>query len=180
MNIRLQDIFTAFTLILAITVIPRPAHATQNGGQSSIPAMGFTLLDTDKYVIQVPTGWTAGKETPWGARDITLESGPGKMGAMTAGPTKDGWDALYKTSLYFIKREEAGSETPYRTGKTKQGYDFMSFEVKNNNGFANRRYALLKSSQGRVLALSIKIPTPGQEDAFKEMFQHMIDTAKIK
>lgn len=180
MNIRLQDILAVFTIILVITVLPRSAHAMQNGGQQTIPAKGFTLVDTDKYAIQVPTGWTVGKETPWGARDITPVSGPGKMGAMTAGPTKDGWDALYKTSLYFIKREEAGIETPYRTGKTKQGYECMSFEVKNKDGFAKRRYTLLKDTQGNALALSINIPTPAQEKGFKAMFQHMVDTAKIK
>ena len=180
MNIRLQDILTVFTLAMAIMVFTQPANAIQNEGQQSIPAKGFTLVDTDKYVIQVPTGWSVGEETPWGARDITPESGPGRMGAMTAGPTADGWDALYKTSLYFIKREEAGVETPYRTGKTKQGYECMSFEVKNEDGFASRRYTLLKDTKGNALALSIKIPSPEKEKSFKAMFQHMVDTAKIK
>lgn len=180
MNINTQYTFIVFTLALTIMAIPRLAQATQNGGQQTSPAKGFTLVNTDKYVIQVPTGWSVAAETPWGARDITPKSGSGQMGAMTAGPTNDGWDALYKTSLYFIKREEAGSETPYRTGKTKQGYECMSFEVKNKDGFANRRYTLLKNAQGNVLALSIKIPSSEQEKAFKDMFQHMVDTAKIK
>ena len=172
MNIRDQDILIVFILALTIMALPRLAQAMQNDAKQSIPAKGFTLVDTDKYVIQVPTGWTVGKETPWGARDITPESGPGKMGAMTAGPTTDGWDALYKTSLFFIKREEPGSAT--------QGYECMSFEVKNKDGFASRRYTLLKDARGNALALSIKIPTPGQEKAFKAMFKHMVDTAKIK
>ncbi len=145
-----------------------------------MPAKGFTLVNTDKYAIQVPKGWSVGTETPWGARDITPKSGSGQMGAMTAGPTNDSWDALYKMSLFFIKREEPGFETPYRTGRTKQGYECMSFEVKNTNGFANRRYLLLKNAKGNVLALSIKIPSSDQEKAFKAMFQQMIDTAKIK
>jgi hypothetical protein len=180
MNIRFQAILIASAISLAIMGLLRPVEAMQNEAQQSIPAKGFTLVNTDKFSIQVPAGWSVGKETPWGARDITPKSGSGQMGAMTAGPTNDSWDALYKTSLYFIKLEEAGSETPYRTGKTKQGYDCMSFEVKNKDGFANRRYTLLKNAKGNVLALSIKIPTSEQERALKDMFQHMIDTAKIK
>ena len=33
---------------------------------------------------------------------------------------------------------------------------------------------------GCAADLSVKIPTTQQEKAFKEMFQHMVDTAKIK
>jgi hypothetical protein len=99
---------------------------------------------------------------------------------MTAGPTKAGWDELYKTSLGFIKMEEPGTETPYRTGKTKQGYDCMSFEVKNNAGFVDRRYTLIRNLAGNVLALSIRIPSPEQEKNFVEMFKHMVETAKLK
>lgn len=180
MNIKFQDILLVSIIALAIILIPRSANALQNVGKQSVPAKDFALVETDKYSIQVPTGWTVGKETPWGARDITPKSGTGQMGAMTAGPTRDSWDALYKTSLFYIKREEPGSETPYRIGKTKQGYECISFEVKNEDGFANRRYTLLKNKQGNVLALSIKIPTLDQEKKFKEMFQQMVDTAKLK
>lgn len=171
---------TGLTLAFAVLVLTRPVAATRADGQEPGVEKGFTLVETGKYTIQVPTGWTVGEETPWGARDIVPGSGPGKMGAMTAGPTRDGWDALYRTSLYFIKREEEGTETPYRTGKTKQGYECMSFEMKNKDGFANRRYTLLKDKKGNALALSIKIPSPKQEKAFEAMFQHMVDTAKLK
>jgi hypothetical protein len=99
---------------------------------------------------------------------------------MTAGPTNDGWDKLYRTSLFFIRLEASGAETPYRLGKTKQGYECMSFEVKNKAGFAERRYTLVKNSEHNVLALSIRIPGPEQEKNFVTMFDHMIDTAKLK
>ena len=141
---------------------------------------GITTVETQKYIIEIPTGWTVGKETPWGARDITPKTGAGQFGAMTAGPTKAGWDQLYKTSLFFVKQEEAGTETAYRTGKTKQGYASMSFEVKNTEGFTNRRYTLIRSAGGNVLALSIRSPSPDQEKKFIQMFQNMIDTAKLK
>lgn len=175
-----QDILIIIGLGVLLLGYSRPAHAMQNSDQQPVPAKGFTLVNAAKYAIQVPTGWTVGTESPWGARDISPKTGPGKMGAMTAGPTKDSWDSLYKTSLFFIKREQAGSETQFRTGKTKQGYECISFEVKNRDGFASRRYTILKDPKGNALALSIKIPTPGQEKAFVAMFQHMVDTAMLK
>jgi len=140
----------------------------------------FTVVETAKYTIEIPKGWSIGKETPWGARDITPESGAGQFGAMTAGPTKAGWNELYKTSLFFIKQEEPGTETPFRTGKTKLGYDCMAFEVKNKAGFFSRRFTLVRNAAGNVLALSIRIPSQEQEKSFVEMFKHMVDTAKLK
>ena len=70
-----------------------------------IDSSDFVLFESDKYSFEVPRGWSVGKETPWGARDITTKSDSGKFGAMTAGPTQASWDELYQTSLYFIKRE---------------------------------------------------------------------------
>ena len=140
----------------------------------------MSTLETNKYTIEVPVGWAVGAETPWGARDITPKTGSGRLGAMTAGPTTVGWEELYRTSLGFIKREEPGTETPFRTGKTKQGYESMSFEVKNKDGFASRRYTLIRNLGGNVLALSIRIPSAEQETHFVEMFTHMVDTAKLK
>ena len=99
---------------------------------------------------------------------------------MTAGPTQAGFDELYKTSLYFIKREGEGKETPYRTGKTKLGYACMSFEVVNQEGFADRRYTLLKNTDGFALALSVKIPSKAVEKEYVTAFQRMVDTAKFK
>ncbi|MBX7131926.1 MAG: hypothetical protein K1X67_04520 [Fimbriimonadaceae bacterium] len=140
----------------------------------------FVLFESDKYSFEVPRGWSVGKETPWGARDITTKSDSGKFGAMTAGPTQASWDELYQTSLYFIKREGKGKETPYRLGKSKQGYATMSFEVVNPEGFADRRYVLLKAESGLALALSVKIPGKSQEKEYAQMFRHMVDTAKFK
>jgi len=140
----------------------------------------FDRVDTEKYSFEIPSKWLVGKETPWKARDIAQDGGAGHLGAMTAGPTKQGWDELFKTSLFFIKREEEGTETPFRTGKTKLGYDCMRFEVKNKAGFTDRRYTLIRNASGNVLALSIKIPTPDQEKSFVAIFEHMVDTAKVK
>lgn len=140
----------------------------------------FVAIDTDQYSFEVPKGWTVGKETPWGARDVTPEKGKGKLGAMTAGPTTASWEELYRTSLYFIKREEPGDPTPFRLGKTKMGYECMSFEVLNKEKFAARRYTLLKDAKGKALALSVKIPSAKDEKQYAEFFQRMVDTAKLK
>lgn len=140
----------------------------------------YVLVKTDKYSFEIPRGWTVGEETPWGARDMVPASGNGKLGAMTAGPTKASWDELYRTSLYFIQREEKGKATPFRTGKTKQGYECMSFEVTQPSGFVNRRFTLLKDGSGNALALSVKIPSLAQEKQYLVDFQRMVDSAKLK
>lgn len=118
----------------------------------ALAAANFVTFESDRYSFEVPKGWTVGKETPWGARDVTPGSGNGKLGAMTAGPTRASWDELYRTSLFFIKREGEGKETPFRIGKSKQGYESMSFEMINREGWADRRYTLLKNESGYALA----------------------------
>lgn len=140
----------------------------------------FILVDTPKYSFEAPKGWNVGRETPWGARDIEPAKGEGKLGAMTAGPTQDSWDSLYRTSLYFIQREAKGKATPYREGKTKQGYACIRFEVMDESGFASRRYVLLKDSSGNALALSVKIPSAKEEKKYAAFFERMVDTAKLK
>jgi hypothetical protein len=140
----------------------------------------FVTFESDRYSFEVPMGWTVGKETPWGARDIVPKGGDGKLGAMTAGPTRASWDELYRTSLFFIKREGKGKETPFRLGKTKQGYESMSFEMINDEGWADRRYTLLKNSVGNALALSVKIPSKNDEKQYTAWFQRMVDSAKLR
>lgn len=163
-------------MLLCSTMILASALANPN----LMPASDYLLVETPKYSFEIPKGWNLGDETPWGARDILPKSEAGKMGAMTAGPTKASWAELYKTSLYFIQRESKGDPTPFRTGKTKLGYECMSFEVLNKEKFANRRFTLLKNAAGSALALSINIPSKADEKKYAEMFKHMVDTAKIK
>lgn len=147
---------------------------------AAVALSSFVLFESDRYSFEVPKGWAVGKETPWGARDISPEAGGGKLGAMTAGPTQASWDELYRTSLYFIKREGPGKETPYRVGKTKGGYESISFEIINADGWADRRYTLLKDASGNALALSVKIPTKRDEAQYKVWFERMVATAKLR
>jgi hypothetical protein len=146
------------------------------------PSIGpdYVLVETERYSFEVPAGWEVGKITPWGARDIEPSSRSGKLGAMTAGPTKASWDELYRTSLYFIKREEEGKETAFRLGKTKMGFESMSYEVINKAGFADRRYTLLKNEIGSALALSVKIPSAKLEKEYVAHFKRMVDSAILK
>ncbi len=141
----------------------------------------YILVDKPGYSFEVPKGWKIGEETPWGARDMTPKEGDGKLGAMTANGQGSTWDDLYRTSLYFIKREDKkAKETEFRIGKTKNGYECMSFEMVMPDGFKNRRYTLLKNEDGRALALSVKIPSKKVEEAYEMYFKRMVDTAKIK
>ncbi len=175
------------TTILSIAVVAGAALAFHfQGNSAQTPPknrgskMKFVLVETPKYSMEIPADWTMGDETPWGATDIIPKVGQGKLGAMTAGPTQASWDELFETSMYFIRREEPGTPTAIREGKTKLGYESASFEVINNKGFASRRYTLLRNGSGNVLALSIKIPSQAEEEAFIKIFRHMVDTAKLK
>jgi hypothetical protein len=143
---------------------------------------GFLRIETNAYVIEVPKGWSVQRETPWGAREIT--GGPGEFSAMTGrGAGKQGWDQLYRTSLFFVMRAEGNSgakATPYKIVKTKQGYDAMSFSVVDKDGFAKSRYMILKAADDDILALSVKVPNAKAEKDLVKTFDRMVVTAKLK
>ena len=139
---------------------------------------GFVKVVTPAYSLEVPKGWEVSKETPFGQREF---DGPkGKMTAMTAnaGPKPD-WDQLYKTSMFFIMREKKGTATPYKLGKTDQGYNTCSFTISDESGFADRRYVLLHCPKGPVLALSVKIPSKTEEKVLQAAFDRMVKTARF-
>jgi len=157
------------------------ALALTNPATKPIDKTEYILVDKPGYSFEVPKGWKIGEETPWGARDMSPKEGNGKLGAMTTNASGSTWDNLYRTSLYFIKREDSkAKETEYRLGKTKQGYESMSFEMVMPDGFKNRRYVIFQNAKGSALALSVKIPSKKEEAAYILYFQRMVDTAKIK
>jgi len=140
----------------------------------------FVQVTSKDYSIQVPKSWTVGGQTPWGARSITPSLGKEtELGVMTAGVTKQSWDQLYKTSLFFIYQQEPGKATPYRLGKTKTGYESCSFEVANNVGFVKRKFVLLKDQKGAAIALSVIIGDPKEEKQISAYFAKMVETAHI-
>lgn len=140
---------------------------------------GFVRLDTPAYTLEVPKGWAVSRETSFGQR--TMESGKSQMTAMTAGgPVEPNWDRLYQTSLYFIRRENPGKPTPYKISKSAQGYEACSFSILDEDGFASARYVILRNKEGRILALSVKIPEKRKERELQRAFDRMIRTAVVK
>jgi hypothetical protein len=141
---------------------------------------GFVKLKTSGYTIELPKEWTVGELMPWGARSITPSpKSPTELGVMTAGVTKQSWAELYKTSLFFVMRQEPGKATPYKVTKMANGYEACSFQVTNDKGFAKRRYVLLKSPKGEAIALSVIIADPKDEKKIAGYFDRMVRTAHI-
>jgi hypothetical protein len=143
-------------------------------------ADGFVKVKTKAYTVEVPKAWAVGGQTPWGARSITPEKSPAtELGVMTAGVTKQSWDQLYKTSLFFIQRQEKGTATPYKLSKTATGYEACSFQVADDSGFVKRKYVLLKSPKGEAIALSVIIGNKEREKEINRYFDRMVRTAHV-
>lgn len=149
---------------------------------------GYVRVETSAYSLEMPAGWAVSEETPWGARkaepkaksgNLGVMTAGGNLGAMTAPPTRETWDGLYRTSLYFIMRERGGKATPYELTKTESGIPAMVFQVKNDSGFAARRYVMLRNPDGRLLALSVDIPNEDVEPIWQRHFDRMVRTARF-
>lgn len=139
---------------------------------------GFVRVKTSSYEVEVPKGWNVTRETSFGERTFRAEKG--EMTAMTArGAGAQGWDRLYRTSLFFIQRSNPGKATPYELSKTAQGYEAASFSILNEDGFAKARYVILKHPNDNILALSVKIPDRRDERSLRAAFDRMVRTAKL-
>lgn len=140
---------------------------------------GFVRVETASYRIEVPKGWEVSRETSFGQREMT--SPEGKMTAMTApGGGRQGWERLYRTSLFFIMREKEGKATPYSISKTAQGYEACTFSILDKEGFAERRYVILKNPKSEnILALSVKIPERKRERELVAAFDRLVKTAVL-
>ncbi|MCU0316608.1 MAG: hypothetical protein MUC92_08450 [Fimbriimonadaceae bacterium] len=140
---------------------------------------GYVLVVSASYSIEVPKGWVVSEETRWGQRKAAPEEGRGELGVMTAPPGRQTWDQLYRTSLYFILREDDGKATPYKVTKLENGLEAATFEVLNKEGFANRRYVLVRHPEKGLLALSVRIPGKDQEKEWQKHFERMVKSAKF-
>lgn len=138
---------------------------------------GYVRVVTREYSIEVPKGWAVTTETRWGQRDATGNGG--KLGVMTAGATDATWEELYRTSLFFIQRERRGTPTPFKVSKTDQGYEACSFSILDEEGFAERRYVLLKNKDREVIALSVRIDDRKATKDLERHFDRMVRTARI-
>jgi hypothetical protein len=140
---------------------------------------GYMRVTTATYVIDVPRGWEVGRETPWGQRDAKPDKSGGKLGVMTAPPGQQSWDSLYRTSMYFIMREEQGDATPYQVTKLENGLEAMTFSIKDKTGFEARRYVLVKSPEKGLLALSVRVPGPKEAEQWAKHFDRMVKSARF-
>lgn len=166
-----------FTTILTLAVT---FAQTQSDAKITDLKDGYSRVVTSKYTIDVPNGWVVEKETPWGARSIQPDKkAKGELGVMTAPPGKQSWDQLYQTALYFIQREDKGKATPYRLVKTPSGLQAASFEVLDNEGFASRRYVMVKDETKGLLALSVKVPSREADKQWTKHFERLIRSAKF-
>lgn len=142
-------------------------------------ADGYVRVKTPGYTIEVPKGWNVSPQTPWGQRKVEPEKGSGELGVMTAPPTKQSWDQLYQTALYFIQREEKGKPTPYRITRTKTKLEAASFEVLNAEGFPSRRFVMIREESKGLLALSVKVLSKEADKQWSKHFQRLVDTARF-
>lgn len=139
---------------------------------------GYVRVVTPSYSVEIPKNWAISRETPWGDRKFGTRT-EGQLGVMTAGQTDATWEQLYRTSLYFIQREEQGTPTPFEVTKTEAGYEAMSFSVKDKDGFATRRYVLLKNKDSVAIALSVRITKREDEKTMAKHFDRMVKSARI-
>lgn len=151
----------------------------------------YETVKTDSYAIQIPKGWSVSDETPWGSRQIRPPAAEGELGAgslstMTGrGAGRQSWDRLYQTSLYFIMRGAGGSQmrpAPYSELTTQQGYEACAWDMLDGQGAVLQRHAILRHSNGNILAVSVKFPKNASETVRKVLdrhFWHMVHTAKL-
>jgi hypothetical protein len=164
----------------------------------------YVKLKTTLYTLELPAGWEAGAETPFGQREIkpvratdtakpaekSVAKGAikgdegqslGVMSAMSAqGLATSSWDQLYKTSLFYITRSDRSDKikaTPYKLSKTKLGLESCSWTMQDAEGVSHARYTILKSPKGPILALSVKFPNRESQKRLDAYFQHVVDTA---
>lgn len=163
-----------FVMLLAQTA---PLPAAPRDAEVVDLKDGYVRVTTREYSIEVPRAWRVSTETPWGQRDAVGDGG--KLGVMTAGASDATWDELYRTSLFFIMRERRGKATPFTVSKTDQGYEACSFSILDEDGFAERRYVLLKAPSREVIALNVRIDDRKSEKELARHFERMVRTARI-
>ncbi len=165
---------TLIALVATLTLAQMPRDAKIQDLKD-----GYSRVTTASYSIELPTGWDVSEETRWGQRKANPKGAAGELGVMTAPPMNQSWDQIYQTSLYFIQRESKGKPTPYRLGKTASGLETASFEVLNDSGFAQRRYVMILGKDGRLLALSVKVPSEKADKEWTKHFERLNRSAKF-
>jgi len=167
-----MNIISLLAAMTAISQLPADAKVIKLGD-------GYNRIETSTYAIEVPAGWQVSEETPWGQRTAHPKDHSGELGVMSAPPGRQTWDQLYQTSLYFILRESKGKPTPYRLQKNERGLETASFEVLDDHGYAARRYILMREKDGRLLALSVRVPSREADKEWTAHFERLSRTARL-
>jgi phosphatidate phosphatase APP1 len=142
---------------------------------------GYVRVNAATYTIEVPKDWKVSEETQWGQRKMAPSKSDGELGVMTAPPGRQSWDSLYRTSLFFIMRESPNDKaSPYKLTKREDGLEAAVFSVTNPEGFAYKRYVLLRHPEKGLLALSVRIPDRKSEAAWQKHFDRLVKTATFK
>ena len=167
----------AISILVALAYAVTFAQSENNSQSVTDLKDGYVRFKSDTYQIDVPKDWKVSSETWYGQRKVSPKSGGGELGVMTAPPSRQSWDQVYQTALFYINREESGQPTPYVLTKTKNGYEAATFRVKDSNGFAKRHYVMIKHEEKGLLALSVTIPNEDSEKAWTKHFKRMVDSA---
>ena len=143
---------------------------------------GYDRITSATYQIDVPRGWKVSPETNFGQRKAYGPEG-GNLGVMTAPPSNQDWDQLYRTALFFVLREKKGTASPYEVKKVKvangEEREACVFGVKNEAGFEDRRYVMIKHPTQGLLALSVEIPNREVAKDWEKHFQRMVSSARF-
>lgn len=168
---------------IALTVLAVGILAAQSGPKdASITDLkdGYVRVKAATYSIEVPKDWKVSEKTRWGQRKMAPNASDGELGVMTAPPGEQTWDSLYRTSLFFIMRESPNDKaSPYKLTTREDGLEAALFSVTNPEGFAYKRYVLLRDPQKGLLALSVRIPDRKAESAWEKHFDRLVKSAKF-
>lgn len=166
--------------VLASMILLTSAEGPQDAKVTPLKD-GWVKVTSSAYSIEVPSGWKVTEETPWGQRKMAPKGADGELGVMTAPPSQQSWERLYQTSLFFILRENPRDKAqPYKLVKREDGLEAASFSVINPEGFAYKRYFLLKHPEKGLLALSVRIPDKKDEADWEKRFARLIKTAEFR
>ena len=139
---------------------------------------GYMRVTAPSYTVEVPQGWEVGDVTSYGSRDFEPQDGKGDFNVMTAPPSNASWEDTYSTALYFIlRRNPQDKASAYELTKRDDGVEAATFVVTNPEGFAYRRFVMLKHPDKGLMALSVRIPSEDAEEQWEQAFARLVESA---
>lgn len=140
---------------------------------------GFVRVVTDEYQIEIPHGWHVGGQTSFGQRTFKpSQEEIGFLEAMTGSADGETWEALYKTALFYIQKDTAGTPTSYTLSHSAQGYEAISFSMMNGD-VPTAHYVIFKNTEEEILVLSVTVPDRASDTKLAPVFERLVSTAKM-